>query len=71
MKTGDPMEKNQWQQPLLVVLARSKAEETVLHPCKHLTTGFGSGASGTVNQCRTTDTNGVCLLTGCEDISLS
>jgi len=59
-------EKGQWLRPQLVILARSKPEEGVLHACKLDTTPLGSGASGTVAQCYTTDINGTCLSLRCE-----
>jgi hypothetical protein len=66
MEKAVKMDKGQWQRPHLVILARSKPEEAVLHACKLNTTGFGSGASGTVDRCYTTDSGGICLTMRCE-----
>jgi hypothetical protein len=44
-------EKQQWQKPQLIGLARSRPEEAVLMTCKLSGSGTGVGASTSVSAC--------------------
>ena len=71
MKMADNTPQAPWQPPALIVLARSRPEETVLHPCKSSITGAGIGAEQSVDKCRSTYGGGICNDNQCELFEVS